>query len=116
MSSTDTIATTASDPTAVVATAQFLTPVVLGLQGLTINAKQAHWHVRGSNFVGVHELLDTIAGNAGEFADAAAERIVALGLPLDARVSAETLIVARTDAVAVEGFARAIEHIVDADD
>ena len=88
MSSTDTIATTASDPTAVVATAQFLTPVVLGLQGLTINAKQAHWHVRGSNFVGVHELLDTIAGNAGEFADAAAERIVALGLPLDARVSA----------------------------
>ena len=70
MSSTDTIATTASDPTAVVATAQFLTPVVLGLQGLTINAKQAHWHVRGSNFVGVHELLDTIAGNAGEFADA----------------------------------------------
>ena len=27
MSSTDTIATTASDPTAVVATAQFLTPV-----------------------------------------------------------------------------------------
>ena len=88
MSSTDTIATTASDPTAVVATAQFLTPVVLGLQALTINAKQAHWHVRGANFVGVHELLDTIAGNAGEFADAAAERIVALGLPLDARVSA----------------------------
>ena len=43
---------------------------------------------RGANFVGVHELLDTIAGNAGEFADAAAERIVALGLPLDARVSA----------------------------
>ncbi len=61
MSSTDTIATTASDPTAVVATAQFLTPVVLGLQALTINAKQAHWHVRGANFVGVHELLDTIA-------------------------------------------------------
>ena len=88
MSSTDTIATTASDPTAVVATAQFLTPVVLGLQALTINAKQAHWHVRGANFVGVHELLDTIASNAGDFADAAAERIVALGLPLDARVSA----------------------------
>ena len=64
MSSTDTIATTASDPTAVVATAQFLTPVVLGLQALTINAKQAHWHVRGANFVGVHELLDTIVAHA----------------------------------------------------
>lgn len=88
MSSTDTIATAPSDPTAVVATAQFLSPVVLGLQALTINAKQAHWHVRGANFVGVHELLDTVAGNAGDLADAAAERIVALGLPLDARVSA----------------------------
>ena len=68
--------------------AQFLTPVVLGLEALTVNGKQAHWHVRGANFVGVHELLDTIASNAGDFADAAAERIVALGLPLDARVSA----------------------------
>lgn len=88
MSRTDTITATASDTTAVVAVAQFLRPVVLGLQALTINAKQAHWHVRGANFVGVHELLDSIAGNAGQFADAAAERVVALGLPLDARVSA----------------------------
>ncbi|MDA4895642.1 MULTISPECIES: Dps family protein [Microbacterium] len=87
MSKAETITTTASDPTVAAAAAQFLTPVVLGLQALTINGKQAHWHVRGANFVGVHELLDTIVAHAGDFADTAAERIVALGLPIDARVA-----------------------------
>jgi len=80
-----TIATTASDPTVAAGTAQFLSPVVLGLQALTVNGKQAHWHVRGANFIGVHEFLDTVVANAGAFADLAAERIVALGLPIDAR-------------------------------
>ena len=88
MTKTQTTRTTASNPDVAAASAQFLSPIVLDLMALTINGKQAHWHVRGANFVGVHELLDTIAGNAGDFADAAAERIVALGLPLDARVSA----------------------------
>ena len=86
MDKTQTISTTASDPTVAAAAAQFLSPVVHGLQALTINGKQAHWHVRGSNFVGVHELLDVIVAHAGEWADTAAERIVALGLPIDARV------------------------------
>lgn len=80
-----TIATAASDPTVAAGTAQFLSPVVLGLQALTVNGKQAHWHVRGANFIGVHEFLDTVVAHAGEFADTAAERIVALGLPIDAR-------------------------------
>lgn len=87
MSKAHTVSTTASDPTVAAAAAQFLSPVVLGLQALTVNGKQAHWHVRGANFVGVHELLDTIVEHAGDFADTAAERIVALGLPIDARVS-----------------------------
>ena len=82
-----TISQTASNADAVTATAQFLTPVVLGLQALTINGKQAHWHVRGANFIGVHELLDTVVEHAGGWADLAAERIVALGLPIDARLS-----------------------------
>jgi len=86
MNKTQTISTTASDPTVAAAAAQFLSPVVLGLQALTVNGKQAHWHVRGANFVGVHELLDTIVAHAGDWADTAAERIVALGLPIDARV------------------------------
>jgi len=87
MSKADTISTTVSDPTVAAATAQFLSPVVLGLQALTINGKQAHWHVRGANFVGVHELFDSIVAHAGGWADEAAERIVALGLPVDARLS-----------------------------
>lgn len=88
MSKSQTVSTTASDPTVAAAAAQFLSPVVLGLQALTISGKQAHWHVRGANFVGVHELFDAIVANAGAFADSAAERIVALGLPIDARVKA----------------------------
>lgn len=88
MSKAQTVSTTASDPTVAAAAAQFLSPLVLGLEALTVNGKQAHWHVRGANFVGVHELLDTIVAHAGDFADTAAERIVALGLPIDARIGA----------------------------
>jgi starvation-inducible DNA-binding protein len=87
MSKAQTVSTTASDPTVAAAAAQFLSPLVLGLEALTVNGQQAHWHVRGANFVGVHELLDTIVAHAGDFADTAAERIVALGLPIDARLS-----------------------------
>ena len=93
---THTVSQTASNADAVTATAQFLTPVVLGLQALTINGKQAHWHVRGANFIGVHELLDTVVDHAGDWADLAAERIVALGLPIDARLAVVTEKVAPT--------------------
>ena len=67
--------------------AQFLTPVVHDLEALVVDGKQAHWHVRGSNFIGVHELLDTVVAHAQDWADLAAERIVALGLPIDSRLS-----------------------------
>lgn len=70
------------------AVAQYLTPVVHDLIALAVNAKQAHWHVRGSNFLGVHEFLDEVVAHAHDAADTAAERIVALGLPLDARLGA----------------------------
>lgn len=103
MSKTQTVSTTASDPTVAAAAAQFLSPVVLGLQALTINTKQAHWHVRGANFVGVHELFDTIVAHAGDFADTAAERIVALGLPIDARLSA---VAAQASSEVPAGFAQ----------
>ena len=75
-----------SNPDVAAGVAQFLSPVVIDLTALVVNGKQAHWHVRGSNFIGVHELLDDIVGHAQEWADLAAERIVALGLPVDARL------------------------------
>lgn len=75
------------DPDVASGVAQFLSPVVVDLTALVVNGKQAHWHVRGSNFIGVHELLDDVVAHAQEWADLAAERIVALGLPVDARLS-----------------------------
>ncbi len=87
MTKTQTISMTAAGPEASASTAQFLSPVVLGLQALAVNGKQAHWNVRGTNFIAIHELLDTLVANAQASADLAAERIVALGLPIDGRVS-----------------------------
>jgi len=87
MTNTKTVPATAANPDVAAATAQFLTPVVLDLQALAVNGKQAHWNVRGANFIAIHELLDTVVANAQAGADQAAERVVALGLPIDARAS-----------------------------
>jgi starvation-inducible DNA-binding protein len=87
MTKTQTITPTVADPEVAVGTAQFLTPLVHGLQSLAINGKQAHWNVRGANFIAIHELLDTVVAHAQAFADEAAERIVSLGLPVDARLA-----------------------------
>lgn len=46
---------------------------------LQLQAKQAHWNVKGPNFVGLHDLFDRVAGAAGEYVDLIAERAVALG-------------------------------------
>lgn len=40
---------------------------------------QAHWNVKGPNFIGLHELFDKIVGELGEPIDDIAERIVQLG-------------------------------------
>ncbi|GAB2458645.1 DNA starvation/stationary phase protection protein [Nocardioides hungaricus] len=77
----------ATTPEVAAAAAQFLTPVVIDLEALVVNGKQAHWHVRGGSFIGVHELLDSVVDHAQEYADTAAERVVALGLPLDSRLA-----------------------------
>jgi starvation-inducible DNA-binding protein len=46
---------------------------------LHLQAKQAHWNIKGPNFVGLHELFDRIAAEASEYSDLIAERAVALG-------------------------------------
>ena len=66
--------------------AQYLTPVVQDLVALAVNGKQAHWHIRGSNFIGVHEFLDEVVAHAQDGSDEVAERIIALGMPVDARI------------------------------
>ena len=76
-----------ADPEVASGVSQFFTPVVHELTALAINGKQAHWNVRGRDFLEVHEFLDTVVEHAQEWADLAAERVVALGLPIDARLS-----------------------------
>ena len=46
---------------------------------LHLQAKQAHWNIKGPNFVGLHELFDRVAAQADEYLDLIAERAVALG-------------------------------------
>ena len=87
MTTTVTVPQSVSNPDVAAGVAQFLAPIVIDLTALVVNGKQAHWHVRGANFIGVHELLDTIVDHAQDWADLAAERIVALGLPVDARLA-----------------------------
>lgn len=81
-----TVPQSTTNPDVAAAAAQFLSPVVIEMQALAVNGKQAHWHVRGANFIGVHELLDAVVDHAQDHADLAAERVVALGLPIDARI------------------------------
>ena len=54
--------------------ARLVDAIDLGLQ-----AKQAHWNVKGPNFIALHELFDKIAEHAEGHVDALAERIAALG-------------------------------------
>src|SRR5437867_8298864 len=46
---------------------------------LGLQAKQAHWNVKGPNFIGLHELFDKVAEELEEFTDDIAERAVELG-------------------------------------
>ena len=46
---------------------------------LMMQAKQAHWNVKGRNFIALHELFDKVYTDAGTYVDVIAERIVQLG-------------------------------------
>lgn len=46
---------------------------------LHMQMKQAHWNVKGPNFIGLHELFDRVHEAMGEYVDTIAERAVQLG-------------------------------------
>jgi len=45
---------------------------------LRLSIKQAHWNVKGQNFIALHELFDQIQARVDTFVDDVAERAVAL--------------------------------------
>lgn len=53
---------------------------------LAMQAKLAHWNVKGPNFEGLHELFEEVAQAAYRFADDLAERAAQLGGVADATV------------------------------
>jgi starvation-inducible DNA-binding protein len=46
---------------------------------LQMQMKQAHWNVKGPNFIGLHELFDKVDEAVESYVDMIAERIVQLG-------------------------------------
>ena len=46
---------------------------------LQMQTKQAHWNVKGPNFIGLHELFDQVNEAVESYVDMIAERIVQLG-------------------------------------
>ena len=94
--------------------------------------KQAHWNVKGPNFIGLHKLFDDVYEGVSEYVDLIAERIVQLGGIAEgtARVAASRLRVeeypldvadgaAHVEAVAkaLSTFGRDVRHtIAEADD
>ena len=58
---------------------KFMNERLADLIDLQLQSKQAHWNVKGPQFIALHELFDDIAGELPEHVDTLAERIVALG-------------------------------------
>ena len=46
---------------------------------LQSQVKQAHWNVKGPNFIALHQLFDQVNGDVVEYVDLLAERAVQLG-------------------------------------
>lgn len=59
--------------------AALLTARLADALDLASQTKQAHWNVKGPNFIALHELFDDIHGDVGGYVDEIAERAVMLG-------------------------------------
>jgi starvation-inducible DNA-binding protein len=72
---------------------------------LKTQAKQAHWNVKGTDFLQLHELFDELSTELEDYIDLVAERITALGGTAlgTARMAAATSILPEYPLDAVDG-------------
>jgi starvation-inducible DNA-binding protein len=72
---------------------------------LQTQTKQAHWNVKGPNFIALHELFDKINEDVEDYVDEIAERAVQLGGVAEgtARMAAKKSALAEYPANAVDG-------------
>ena len=72
---------------------------------LKTQTKQAHWNVKGMNFLQLHELFDTMATELEAYVDMVAERVTALGGVAmgTARIAASQSVLPEYDLGAVSG-------------
>lgn len=72
---------------------------------LKTQTKQAHWNVKGKDFLQLHELFDELAGEIEEYVDMVAERVTALGGTAlgTARIAADGSILPEYPIDAVDG-------------
>ena len=59
--------------------AQLLNQRLADCIDLQTQCKQAHWNVKGPQFIGLHELFDQVNAAVREYIDLIAERVVQLG-------------------------------------
>jgi starvation-inducible DNA-binding protein len=62
-----------------VKTVELLNARLADCKDLQTQTKQAHWNVKGPNFIALHELFDKINDEMEEYVDEIAERAVQLG-------------------------------------